>query len=108
ARLQDVEDRLAVLERLKKKHGPALADVVEKAATLRRELHDIEHATERAAELDAALTAARAEYLRIAADLSARRRTAAAPFARTLESALADLAMARTRCEVRFADAAGE
>ena len=28
ARLQEVEDRLALLERLKKKHGPALADVL--------------------------------------------------------------------------------
>ena len=28
ARLQEVEDRLAVLERLKKKHGPTLQDVI--------------------------------------------------------------------------------
>ena len=47
ARLQDVEDRLALLERIKKKHGPALADVIERVGELRRELHDIEHATER-------------------------------------------------------------
>ena len=32
ARLQEIEDRLALLERLKKKHGPALADVIAKAA----------------------------------------------------------------------------
>ena len=32
ARLQEVEDRLASLDRLKKKHGPSLADV---SATLR-------------------------------------------------------------------------
>ena len=29
ARLQEVEDRLAVLERLKKKHGPTLQDVID-------------------------------------------------------------------------------
>src|SRR4029078_4754339 len=34
ARLQEIEDRLASLERLKKKHGPALADVIAKAAAL--------------------------------------------------------------------------
>jgi DNA repair protein RecN (Recombination protein N) len=105
ARLQDIEDRLAVLERLKKKHGPALADVLAKAADLRRELHDLEHATERAAELDAALGAARNEYLAVASDLSQRRRQGAKEFARSLEKSLADLAMQKTRCEVRFADA---
>jgi DNA repair protein RecN (Recombination protein N) len=73
ARLQEIEDRLALLERLKKKHGPALADVIAKAAGLRRELHDIEHATERAAELDAALGKAAAAYRQVAGELSVRR-----------------------------------
>ncbi len=50
ARLQEVEDRLALLERLKKKHGPSLDDVIRRAEQLTRELHDIAHATERAAE----------------------------------------------------------
>jgi DNA repair protein RecN (Recombination protein N) len=108
ARLQEIEDRLAALERLKKKHGPSLDDVIGRADSLRRELHDIEHATERAAELDAALAAARDRYLEAAGALSRRRRTAAREFARTLEKALGDLAMAKTRCEVRFADEEGE
>jgi DNA repair protein RecN (Recombination protein N) len=108
ARLQEIEDRLALLERLKKKHGPSLADAMAKGEALRRELHDLEHATERAAELDAALVLARKDYLYVAGELSARRRTAAREFARTLEKALADLAMARTRCEVRFAEDGGE
>jgi len=108
ARLQEIEDRLAVLERLKKKHGPSLGDVIAKATALRRELHDIEHATERAAELDAALDTARKEYRRVAGDLSSKRRAAAKEFARAIEKALADLAMARTRCDVRFAEDGGE
>jgi len=103
ARLQEIEDRLALLERLKKKHGPSLADVIAKAVHLRRELHDIEHATERAAELDAALGTAAAAYRQVAGDLSIRRRAAATEFGKALEKALADLAMAKTRCEVRFA-----
>jgi DNA repair protein RecN (Recombination protein N) len=102
ARLQDIEDRLAVLERLKKKHGPTLAEVLAKAADLRRELHDLEHATERAAELDTALGEARDAYLAVASDLSRRRGQGAKDFSRSLEKALADLAMPKTRCEVRF------
>src|SRR6185436_17810356 len=108
ARLQEIEDRLAVLERLKRKHGPSLADAIEKGDALRRELHDLEHATERAAELDAALDLARKNYLRVAGALSAKRRTAAREFSRSLEKALADLAMAKTRCDVRFAEEGGE
>jgi DNA repair protein RecN (Recombination protein N) len=107
ARLQEIEDRLALLERLKKKHGPTLAAVIAKAGDLRRELHDIAHATERAAELDAELGRTGAAYERVAGDLSNRRRAAAKEFAKALERALADLAMARTRCEVRFAGEGG-
>ena len=102
ARLQEVEDRLAQLERLKKKHGPTLDDVMAKGEALRRELHDIEHATERAATLDRALAAAKAEYVAAAATLTVRRQTAAAEFARRLAASLKDLAMSRTRCEVRL------
>jgi DNA repair protein RecN (Recombination protein N) len=108
ARLQEVEDRLASIERLKKKHGPALDDVIRRGEQVRRELHDIEHATERAAELDAALERARAEYLTAASALSAKRRRSAPEFARAIEKSLADLAMNRTRCELRFADAESE
>jgi DNA repair protein RecN (Recombination protein N) len=108
ARLQEIEDRLALLERLKKKHGPALADVIAKADALRRELHDITHATERAAALDAALQQATSAYARVAGALSTRRRSAATEFARAIEKALTELAMAKTRCEVRFAESRGE
>jgi DNA repair protein RecN (Recombination protein N) len=107
ARLQEIEDRLAVLERLKKKHGPSLAEVIDRRATLRRELDSLEHSAERAAELDAALGEASAVYTRVAEALSRRRRSAARQFARTLERGLAELAMGRTRCDVRFADSLG-
>lgn len=106
ARLQEVEDRLAALERLKKKHGPTLDEVIAKAEKLRRDLHGIEHGSERAAALDAALTEASGRYLAVAKALSSKRRAAAPVFARALERSLAELAMARTRCEVRFTDAA--
>jgi DNA repair protein RecN (Recombination protein N) len=108
ARLQEVEDRLAILERVKRKHGPSLEDVIAKREQLRRELHDIEHATERAAELDADLRQAADAYLDAAGLLTRKRTMAADTFCRSLEKSLADLAMSRTRCEVRFASAEGE
>jgi len=107
-KLQEVEDRLAVLERLKKKHGPTLAEVIETAAELRNELDGLVGADQRAAAIEAELGAARRDYRRIAEKLSKARRTAAVDFARRLERSLADLAMTQTRCEVRFVERDGE
>jgi DNA repair protein RecN (Recombination protein N) len=108
ARLQEIEDRLAALERLKKKHGPTLADVISKSDALRRDLDLLAHGSERSAELDRALTIARDGFLKCGEQLSARRQSAAPVFSRTLEKSLGDLAMARTRCEVRFTPAASD
>ena len=107
-RLQEVEDRLALLERLKKKHGPTLADVLNKAARLRQDVADLEHGVQRSAEIDAAVAVARDAYLAKAKVLTALRAKAATTFAAALEKSLGDLAMARTRCEVRFTAASSE
>ena len=104
-RLQQVEDRLALLERLKRKYGPALQDVIEKGTALSRERELLTGVGERAEDLMKALDAVTTEYLDLARGLSRRRRTAAVTFARDLEALLAELAMARTRFEVRFNDA---
>ena len=103
-RLQQVEDRLALLERLKRKYGPTLQDVTEKGQALARERDLLTGAGECADDLVRALDDATAAYLSVARDLSRRRRTAARGFARDLEGLLAELAMARTRFEVRFND----
>ena len=104
ARLQEVEDRLAALERLKKKHGPTLADVLSGAASLEKELDGIQHADTRLAELEGELERARASYRRESGTLSRLRREAAADLTGRLTRSLADLAMTHTRCEVRFGD----
>jgi DNA repair protein RecN (Recombination protein N) len=107
-RLQEIEDRLALLERLKKKHGPALSDVIARREDLSRELADLEGSSDRASRIERDLADARAAYAEAAAQLSAARREAAATFAGALERSLADLAMPRTRCEIRFAPDRGE
>ncbi len=48
---ESVEDRLAALERLKKKHGPSLADVLARQEALRAELAELGASDERAAAL---------------------------------------------------------
>jgi DNA repair protein RecN (Recombination protein N) len=79
-----------------------LQDVIDKGAALKRERDLLTGTGERAADLEEELDAATARFLDQARDLSRRRRGAAVDFAKSLEALLADLAMARTRFEVRF------
>jgi DNA repair protein RecN (Recombination protein N) len=101
-RLQDVETRLAALDRLKRRHGPALADVLKARNEMRTGLAALETSTERAAELQSELEEAAAQYRDAAGRLSAARHEAAPRLATGLCATLAELAMERTRCEFRF------
>ena len=103
-RLQEVEDRLVLIERLKRKHGPTLQDVLEKGETLRHERSLLTGDTQEAGELQRQLDEATDAFLRVGRALSRSRRKAAVRFAGDIEALLADLAMARTRFEVRFND----
>jgi len=101
-RLQEVEDRLAVLERIKRKYGPTLEDVLARGRALARERDLLSGSGERAEDLQKALNDASERYLALARELSRKRRDAAGPFARTVETLLAGLAMERTRFDLRF------
>jgi len=100
-RLQIVEDRLAALERVKKKHGPALADVLAKRAALREEMEALQAGDERAAALAERADEARRQFETIARRLSDARRSAARKLATSLAGALAELAMPASRVDVR-------
>jgi DNA repair protein RecN (Recombination protein N) len=101
-RLQQIEERLAQLERVKRKHGPALSDVIAKRDGLRGELSDLAASGERVAELDAAYRLARTSFLAAAEALGRERRRVALVLAKTLEQVLGELAMEQTRFETRF------
>ncbi|MEW6322250.1 MAG: DNA repair protein RecN [Acidobacteriota bacterium] len=106
-RLQAVEDRLALVERLKRKHGPTLPDVLARRDALRAERAALTGGSASASELEAQLAERSARYLRVAGALSESRRAAAPRFARALEAELAELAMGRTAFEVRLASDPG-
>jgi DNA repair protein RecN (Recombination protein N) len=101
-RLQQVEDRLILLERLKRKHAGTLQDVITAGEAMRRERDLLSGEGEAAADLEQRLSKASSEYLTVARQLSAKRRTAGPVFARAIESLLGELAMTGARFEVRF------
>jgi len=94
--LAEVEDRLALLDRLKRKYGPALADVIGFGADVARKLSEIENKDEILRELRADLAKAAAEYLRAARALSKRREEAARKLEKLVEAEINDLAMKST------------
>ena len=103
-RLQSLRERQAELERLRRKYGPTLADVIRRGESLGGELEELE-----TADLDADAAArelARAEeaWRTGSAGLSRRRREAAERLATGTEAAFPGLGLEGARFEVRFED----
>ncbi len=108
ARLQEVEDRLALLERLKRKHGPTLDDALRRRDALAAEHAALVGGSASLADLEHTLAQASSGYLGLARSLSARRHEAAGELGHALEGELAVLAMERARFEVRVTAAEGD
>ena len=94
--LAEVEDRLAALDRLKRKYGPALEDVITFGADVARKLSEIENKDEILRELRSQLAKTGAEYLRAARALSKSRQDAARKLEKLVEAEINDLAMKST------------
>jgi DNA repair protein RecN (Recombination protein N) len=94
--LAQVEDRLALLDRLKRKYGPTLEDVIKFGANVARKLSEVENKDEILRELRAELAKAGAEYLQAARTLSKKRENAARKLEKLVEAEINDLAMKST------------
>ncbi len=92
-RLQEVEERLALIRRLERKYGQTIPDVLAYAEKAARELDTITHSEERIAELEAADERLLAKLGTLAVELSGRRREAAQRLAVGIEEELRNLRM---------------
>ena len=104
ARLDGIESRLAALERLKRKYGPTLEDVVRFGDDVKTKLSNLENSDELRAELQRKREALGKEYAAAAAQLSKERKAAAKKLEQKVQAELAELAMERTRFAVSFAE----
>jgi len=107
-RLQHVEDRLALIERLERKHGGTLEEAIARRDRLAAEHTALTGGQSSVADIEQQLAAAGAAFLKAARSLSASRHAAAPKFSRQIESELAELAMERTTFEVRLTSAEAE
>ncbi len=106
--LAEVEDRLAALDRLKRKYGPTLADAIQHGAEVTRKLSEMENKDETLRQLHAELALAAEEYLRAARAISKKRYEAARKLEKLVEAEINDLAMRSSfHIEVSGADEAG-
>jgi DNA repair protein RecN (Recombination protein N) len=105
-RLEEVEARLAALDRLKRKYGASLAAVLEFLAEVRGQIAAVESAGERMEELRREQARLAAEFEKRAAELSERRAAAARKLEKRVAAELAPLGMERAVFRVDLAPAA--
>jgi DNA repair protein RecN (Recombination protein N) len=91
--LAQVEDRLALLDRLKRKYGPSLDEVILFGEDVARKLAEVENKDEVLQQLRNELRLAADEYLRVATALSKKRAEAAHKLEKLVEAEINDLAM---------------
>jgi DNA repair protein RecN (Recombination protein N) len=94
--LAQVEDRLALLDRLKRKYGATVDEVIEFGADVSRKLAEVENKDEILRQLRDELTKAANEYLKSARTLSKKRADAARKLEKLVEAEINDLAMKST------------
>ncbi len=92
-RLVEVEDRLALLDRLKRKHGPTLAETISYGENMRRKLQEMENKDEILRDLRSKLAGAAEDYLKAARSLSRKRTEASRRLEKLVEAEINDLAM---------------
>ncbi|MDP9263732.1 MAG: DNA repair protein RecN [Acidobacteriota bacterium] len=105
SRLAELEDRLALVDRLKRKYGPTIEDVVACWQDVSQKLDEVENKDEVLRRLGIELAAAMDEYLTLAHAISKKRQQAAKTLEKLVEKEVNDLAMqARFRIEVESAE----
>ncbi|HEY6843777.1 MAG TPA: DNA repair protein RecN [Thermoanaerobaculia bacterium] len=104
-RLDNIEERLATIDRLKKKYGGSIETVLEHLATIKTEydnLCDFEGSLDKLQKLE---SQRRAAYRKEAEKLSAARKKSAKAFETAIQNELRDLAMERTAVRIAIDEA---
>jgi len=96
-RLSEIEDRLHLLGRLLRKHGPDMAELLKKRDEMAEELARLGQHEAHRVEAAATVEEARRTAARVAETLSAARQAVAARLAKEVSGALADLGMNSAR-----------
>jgi len=91
--LAEIEDRLALLDHLKRKYGPGLEEVIKLGEDVTRKLSEVENKDEILRELRGRLAAAGEDYLSAARAVSKKRYETAKKLEKLVEAEINELAM---------------
>jgi DNA repair protein RecN (Recombination protein N) len=105
-RLEEIESRMAGIDRLKRKYGDSVERVLAFLDEVRAQIERVEHAGERMEALGKEQSALAEQYVAQAAAISARRKQAARRLEKKVEAELATLAMERTVFRIEIGPAA--
>ena len=102
SRLAEIEDRLDLMHRLKRKYGGTLEEVLLYGSDAGNRLEELRSSDAAIAQVEKEQQQAAENYLKHSAKLSKRRRTAADKLEQRVERELGELAMERARFQVGF------
>lgn len=104
--LAQTEERLDLINRLKRKYGATIDDILSFCQKAEEELHGIETQDESLAELQSLLLQTENELKTASGELSAKRKAAADVLRSEIETSLRDLNMEKARFEISITDKA--
>ncbi len=107
AELESINARLAAVERLQRRYGDEIEDILERAARARRTIDEFENRDALLERVRLQADAANAELQRAAALLSKARRKAAATLAKRVLAELGEIALGSGRFDVAVRPAGG-
>src|SRR6185312_7798068 len=107
-RLQELEERLNLVQSLKRKYGATLAEVIAFGDEAKQKLQSLEQRDEELARLNAALAKLDADLLRTGKDLSARRKKVIPQLGKAVGKQLGDLGFKQSKFDVGMSTGSNE
>jgi DNA repair protein RecN (Recombination protein N) len=101
-RLEEVEERLQLIRRLKKKYGPSVESILSFREELSQKGYQLNQKSEELKKFEAQLEEKKEGLLRLATSLSSKRHEIADTFKKKVEEELNLLGMAGTRFRIKF------
>ncbi len=99
-RLNDIQERLYLLDKLKRKYGGTLQAVMETFENLSKELNAIEFSTQNIDELEAKISHAKQDLEKRASEISEQRKNYAEVLSTLIQDKLAKLELPKARFEI--------
>ncbi len=104
ARLEEVEDRIQLINKLKRKYGPELKDITEHREKLANEVNDTDHLEKELVKYKKDFEILTKRLIKEAETLSAERKKTAQEMKTAVEQELQQLEMSGTKFEIKFHD----